>query len=133
MASATVPIKVQTFTRVYLVLHFLGVGERARRVAMATPEDNPLDDARPRQSTSRLLVLLEKFDGTRNYEEWISHFESITAINKWSDEEKSLWIQVQLTEKAQVALTSKQGYSNVQGDQGSIKGTFRAFQQTRSV
>ena len=72
---------------------------------MATPENNLPDDARPRQSMSCPLVLPEKVDGTGNYEEWISHFESIVAINKWSDEEKSLWIQVRLTEKAHVALT----------------------------
>ena len=77
---------------------------------MATPEgnnrDNPQDDAaRSQQSTSSPLVLPEKFDGTGNYEEWISHFESIAAINKWDEEEKSLWIQIRLTEKAHVALT----------------------------
>ena len=76
---------------------------------MATPggnnRDNPPNDAGSRQSTSRPLVLPEKFDGTGNYEEWISHFESIAAINKWGEEEKSLWIQVRLTEKAHVALT----------------------------
>ena len=66
--------------------------------------DNPPDDAGSRQSTSRPLVLPEKFDGTGNYEEWISHFKSIAAINKWGEEEKSLWIQVRLTEKAHVAL-----------------------------
>ena len=50
-------------------------------------------------------MLPEKFDGTGNFEEWISHFESIAAINKWGEEEKSLWIRVQLTQKAHVALT----------------------------
>ena len=66
---------------------------------------NQPDDGAGRQSTTGPLVLPEKFDGTGNFEEWISHFESITAINKWGKEENSLWIGVQLTEKAYVALT----------------------------
>ena len=68
---------------------------------------NQPDDGAGRQSTTRPLamVLPEKFDGTGNFEEWISHFESIAAINKWGEEEKSLWIRVRLTQKAHVALT----------------------------
>ena len=58
---------------------------------------NQPDDGAGRQSTTCLLVLPKKFDGTGNFEEWISHFESIAAINKWGEEEKSLWIQVRLT------------------------------------
>ena len=69
---------------------------------------NQPDDGTGRQSTTRPLVLPEKFDGTGNFEEWISHFESIAAINKWGEEEKSLWIRVRLTEKAHVALTQLQ-------------------------
>ena len=59
----------------------------------------------PDDGAGRPLVLPEKFDGIGNFEEWISHFESIAALNKWGEEEKSLWIRVRLTEKAHVALT----------------------------
>ena len=76
---------------------------------MSTPDGgNQPDDGAGRQSTTRPLVLPENFDGTGNFEEWISHFESIAAINKWGEEEKSLWIRVRLTEKAHVALTRLQ-------------------------
>ena len=61
------------------------------------------------QTITRPLVLPEKFDGMGNFEEWISHFESIAALNKWNEEEKTLWIRVQLTEKAHVALVRLPG------------------------
>ena len=68
--------------------------------ALATPDgtndnenDNPLDGGVGCQATTHLLVLPEKFDGTGNFEEWMSHFESIAAI-KWNEEEKGLWIRV---------------------------------------
>ena len=63
------------------------------------------DDKAGCQSTTRPLVLPEKFDATGNFEEWISHFESIAAINKWGEEEKSLRIRVRLTQKTHMALT----------------------------
>ena len=44
-----------------------------------------------------------------DFEEWISHLESIAALNKWNEEEKTLWIQVQLTEKVHMALTQLPG------------------------
>jgi len=56
--------------------------------------NNPPHGGAGRQPTTRPLVLLEKFDGTGNFKEVISHFESITAINKWNEEEKGLWIRV---------------------------------------
>ena len=61
------------------------------------------------QSITRPLVLQEKFDGTGNFAEWINHFVSIAALNKWSEEEKTLWIWVRLTEKAHVALMQLTG------------------------
>ena len=53
---------------------------------MSNPETD--DGATGRQPPTRPLVLPEKFDGTGNFEEWISHFESISAINNWNEEEK---------------------------------------------
>ena len=44
------------------------------------------------QTITRPLVLPEKFDGTGNFKEWISHFESIAALSKWNEEEKILWV-----------------------------------------
>ena len=39
----------------------------------------------------------------------ISHFESIDALNRWNEEEKTLWIQERLTKKVHVALTQLLG------------------------
>ena len=36
------------------------------------------------------LVFPEKFDGIGNFKEWINHFESISAVNNWNEEEKPL-------------------------------------------
>ena len=79
---------------------------------MATPDeandnenDNPLHGIVGHQPTTHPLVLPKKFDGTGNFKEWISHFESVAAINKWNEEEKGLWIRVRLTEKAHMSLT----------------------------
>ena len=58
-----------------------------------------------RASVSRPVVLPEKFNGTNNFNEWISHFEGIAAINKWTDEDKKLWLGIRLTDKAHVAFT----------------------------
>ena len=56
--------------------------------------NNPPHGGAGCQPTTRPLVLLEKFDGTGNFKEVISHFESIAAINKWNEEEKGVWIRV---------------------------------------
>ena len=75
------------------------------------------------QSITHPLVLPEKFDGTGNFAEWINHFESIAALNKWSEEEKTLWIRVRLTEKAYVALMQLTGSTT--GAHSSIKQALR--------
>ena len=72
---------------------------------MATPSDNPVQDGKRTATATRPLVLPEKFNGTGNFNEWISHFEAIAAINKWTEDDKSLWLKVRLTDKAHVALT----------------------------
>jgi len=55
--------------------------------------------------TDQVAILPDVFDGSGDFINWISHFESVAAINKWSDEEKLLWLNVRLTGKAHVALT----------------------------
>ena len=56
----------------------------------------------PGPSRTRPLVLPEIFDGDAD---WICHFESVSAVNEWSDQDKLLWIRVRLTGKAHVAYT----------------------------
>ena len=54
---------------------------------------------------SRPLVLPEVFNGEGNFDDWVSHFESVGAVNKWTDEDKVLWLRVRLTGKAHLAFT----------------------------
>jgi len=41
------------------------------------------DDKCAGARVSRPVVLQETFSGANNFNEWISHFEGIAAINKW--------------------------------------------------
>ena len=66
--------------------------------------DNLVKEGECQATATRPLVLPEKFNGTGNFNEWISHFKGIAAINKWTDEDKGLWLKVRLTDKAHVAL-----------------------------
>ena len=59
----------------------------------------------PAPRPSRPLVLPEIFSGEGNFDDWVSHFESVAAVNKWTDEDKILWLRVRLTGKAHVAYT----------------------------
>ena len=38
-------------------------------------------DARIAAATTRPVVLPEIFDGTKNWDEWMFHFESVAAVN----------------------------------------------------
>ena len=71
---------------------------------MNSPSDNPVQEGERQATATRPLVLPEKFNGTGNFNKWISHFEGIAAINKWTDDDKGLWLKVRLTDKAHVAL-----------------------------
>ena len=71
---------------------------------MTSPSDNPVQEGERQATATGPLVLPVKFNGTGNFNEWISHFEGIAAINKWTDDDKGLWLKVRLTDKAHVAL-----------------------------
>ena len=51
----------------------------------------------------RPFLLPEMFSGDERYEDWIVIFESVAAINSWSDSEKVLWLRIALKGKAHVA------------------------------
>ena len=46
---------------------------------------------------TRPLVLPDMFTGDDNFDHWISHFESVSTVNKWTDDDKLLWLRVRLT------------------------------------
>ena len=50
---------------------------------------------------ARPLVLPDTFDGDKNYEEWMYHFENVAAVNGWDEDAKLLWLKVRLAGKAQ--------------------------------
>ena len=54
---------------------------------------------------TRPVVLPEVYDGQKSFDEWVSHFENVSAVNGWNDESKLLWLKVRLTGKAHVAFT----------------------------
>ena len=52
-----------------------------------------------------LPLLLETFSGEGSWDDWISHFENVTAVNVWDgDAAKLRWLKVQLTSRAQRAF-----------------------------
>ena len=50
-----------------------------------------------------LQVLPEKFDGSGNFDDWVSNFDCISAINGWNEREMALWLRAHVTGKAHVA------------------------------
>ena len=62
-------------------------------------------DAACRIGTAQPLVLPETFSGEGDFIQWHGHFESVAAVNGWSDAEKLLWFPVHLTGHAQTAYT----------------------------
>ena len=57
------------------------------------------------QSRARPLVLPEISDGDGSFTDWICHFESVSAVNGWTDDDKILWLRVRLMGKAHVAYS----------------------------
>ena len=56
-------------------------------------------------SRAQPLVLLETFDGDGNFTNWMCHFESVSAVNRWSDDNKILWLWVKLMKKAHMVYS----------------------------
>ena len=53
---------------------------------------------------SKPVIAPEAYNGEGSSTDWIHHFESVAALNKWKDEDKVLWLHVRLTKKAQTAF-----------------------------
>ena len=74
-------------------------------------------------SRSRPLVLPEVFNGDGQFDDWVSHFESLAAVNGWGDEDKLLWLRVRLTGKAHVAYNRLA--HETQGNYSATKAALR--------
>jgi len=52
----------------------------------------------------RPLITPDTFDGeASNWDDWVSHFESISRVNSWDESSKLLWLEVRLVGKARKA------------------------------
>ena len=66
------------------------------------------DDRESAGTRTKLHVAISasrNFDGDGSFTDWICHFESVPAVNGWSDQDKLLWIRVRLTGNSHVAYT----------------------------
>ena len=50
------------------------------------------------------VVLPDTYSGSSSWEEWITHFENISAVNEWTGDQKLQWLKVRLTSRAQTAF-----------------------------
>lgn len=74
---------------------------------------------------SRLLILPVTFSGEGNWDEWISHFKNVAAVNVWDgDSTKLKWLKVHLTGRAQRAFQQF-----MEESQGSYSHTKKALQE----
>ena len=58
------------------------------------------EEDRPR----RPLLLPETYSGESNFDDWISHFETMASINEWDDAAKLKWMSVHMSGHAQTAF-----------------------------
>ena len=57
-----------------------------------------------RAPTAKPLVLPDTYNGSKSWDDWISHFKNIADVNKWNDGTKLKWIKVRLVGRAQKAF-----------------------------
>ena len=70
------------------------------------------------------LIVPEPFSGEGSWEDWIDHFESAAAVNKWENADKLLWLRVRMTGRAQKA------YKNLpEATRGAYKECKEALQE----
>ena len=77
-------------------------------------QQGPVAQANPNR---RPVVLPEAFNGEGDWSDWIEHFESVAAVNRWTEEEKLLWLRVRLVGRAATAFKrvdegAKESYTN---------------------
>jgi len=61
-----------------------------------------------RQGMTHRLIFPDKFSGEEDFSEWTAHFNSVSVVNNWSDDDKYKWLNVHVTGKARVTLARLQ-------------------------
>ena len=61
-------------------------------------ETNNLAESRP-------LILPDKFSGEEDLSEWVVHFDNVSMINGWGNNEKIRWLNVRVIGEARAMLT----------------------------
>ena len=56
-----------------------------------------------RGRTDQPIMLPDYYDGNNSFDTWVSHFECVSEINGWTEEEKLLWVHVSLRGRAHMA------------------------------
>lgn len=57
---------------------------------------------------ARPVIFPDKFSGEEDFSEWTAHFNSVSLVNCWNDDEKYRWLNVHVTGKARVTLSRLQ-------------------------
>ena len=72
------------------------------------------------------VVLPEPFSGETSWDKWSIHFENVTDVNGWDDEQKLKWLKVRLTGRAQKAFQRLPEASRATFDlaEAALKGRF---------
>ena len=57
-----------------------------------------------RPNMARPLIFPDKFSSEEDFSEWIAHFNSVSMVIGWSDDDRYKWLNVHVTGKARVTL-----------------------------
>ena len=60
-------------------------------------------------------MLPDKFDGSSSWSDYVIHFESVAAVNQWTDDEKAMYLASHLRGAAREALADmvRGEYANI--------------------
>ena len=81
---------------------FILVKLHFRLVEMTNPAPDGDSLVTPRALT-KLLTTPDFFNGENSWDNWISHFDGVSKVNKWNDQAKLLWLEVRVDGKARKA------------------------------
>ena len=81
-------------------------------------------------ASAKPLVLPDIFDGSKSWDDWISHFENVADINEWDDGAKLKWMKVRLIGRAQKAFHHLG--EEAKGENGGAKGALQLRFEPRS-